>query len=138
MITTAISNNSIVTTNGVKSILSKVNYTRLSCGLYLKKKYPEQSRTIVLFEYVNSPSDAQIAEVERIPETTKSFHNFLLENSDLLYSLFASTSRMVVYTRRKFENNTPTKYRQVVLYIPAEPLSPIVNPEDEDLKDYYF
>ena len=140
MITSSIHCNDNTTASAVKHIHTKLNYHNLQRGLALKDKYPYQDRYIVLFEYVHSGVDAQVAEVERIPGTTRPIHDFLQVRQNILRSLFASTPEMKLYTRRKTDSalHLPTKYRQLVLYIPADPIPPIaLNPEDDiDIMDY--
>ena len=135
MITSIIHCNDNITASAVKHILTNLKYDNLKRGLDRYSNDPHREHYIVLFEYVHSGVDAPIAEVERIPGTVRPIHDFLLTRQNILRSLFASMPEMKLYTRRKTEGalHLITKYRQLVLYIPAEPPSPVYfNPEDDD------
>jgi hypothetical protein len=85
---------------------------------------PDRRYTIVLFEYVNSGINDTIAQIERLPGTTKSIHETLNDIRCMarLHELFIVNENMRLYTRRKIDNSNPrceelTNVRQVVVAI---------------------
>lgn len=137
MISTLFNSYDYNTTNAIKHIMNNLKYDNLIRGLQNKDRYPEYERKIVLFEYVHSEVKDNVAEIEMVPNTRMSVHSFIECRNTLLRTLFASSPNMNIYTRRHIDplTNVPTKYRQLVLHIPADPPSPILlNPE----LDYAF
>jgi hypothetical protein len=142
MITTILSNSSAQNSNAIVHILSRIDYKALNTGLAIAIWKPNQVHRIVLFEYVHSGIYDTIAEIERLPGTTRLIHDVLKDNEveNALRSLFADKPNMKLYTRRKIDYTKEgpeglTKYRQYVLSIsPESPPSTILSPE-EDYED---
>lgn len=128
------------TTQAIKHIMKNLKYDNLIRGLQNKDRYPQYESKVVLFEYVDSDVKDNVAEVEMVPGSRMSVHTFILTRNTLLRTLFASSPSMNIYTRRHIDplTNMPTKYRQLVLYIPADPPSPVpLNLESRfDLEGY--
>jgi hypothetical protein len=146
MINTILSNSSHQNSSGIAHILSRIDYYRLNTGLAVAKWKPNQVHKIVLFEYVHSGIYDTIAEIERIPGTTRFIHDVLKDNEveNALRSLFADKPNMKLYSRRKIDDTKTgseslTKYREYVLQVSLEsPPSTILSPEDyyEDRIDF--
>lgn len=136
MLTSILSNSSPQNSSGLAHILSRVDYNKLNTSLALASVRRNSVHTIVLFEYVHSGVYDTIAEMERIPGTTRFIHDFLKDNEveNALKGIFATKPNMKIYSRRKVDAGSLTKHRQYVLKIwPEFPPSPILNPEEHPL-----
>lgn len=137
MLSTILSNDNAEVRRGVAYLLSSINFKELSVCLSKSRRNPELHHKVVLMDYVHSSVRDTIAEIERLPNTTISIHDFLSwpPVRDALEEMFVSSDNISLYTRRRFVHDsngewTPTKVRELVLHIRPEVLSPILNPED--------
>lgn len=108
----------------ISHVLNKMDHKKYVQTVETAVTHPERRYTIVLFEYVNSGINDTIAQIERLPGTTKSIHDTINDIRCMarLHELFIVNESMRLYTRRKFDNTKPfhqqtTNIRQVVVTI---------------------
>ncbi len=137
MLSSILSNSNPDVNRELSHILSRIDYNNLSSRLMMANWRPNRAHRIILFEYVHSPVHDVIAQMERIPGTTRLIHDSLMSPcvKSALHSLLVSSLTMSIYTRRKIDpGNTITKYRQLILEILPEAPSTIF--PEEELDEY--
>jgi len=137
MISTSIMDSSNVTAKCLGYVLQKVDYVALSKTMYLTQRFPNQTHTAVLFEYMHSPRDTRVALEERIPATGETVHSIIntVEFMQVLKNLFM-VDNSVIYNRRKFVNGELSDTRQIVLRIKPDELPPLIPVEQFDFNHF--
>jgi hypothetical protein len=137
----------------VSHMLSNMDFGKYQKFLQYADRYPQNDHKFVLFEYVESPTNALISRSERVPGTRISIHS-VTQNPDFdanMKLLFKNSDRDSWYTRRKIDyTKSPQEQlsdtRQLVLLIKqeseddysdmpslisaADVTRPVLNPED--------
>ena len=112
-------------------MIQNMNFDKYERFLRQAEKSPKKDHKFVVFEYVESPSDAKINQSERLSGTNMTINNVLynvLYNphfDDNMKRLFGASDRHSWYTRCKIDYTNSVKgevtnSRQLVLLIKAE------------------
>jgi len=137
MISTSMQDASNITAKCLGYVLQKIDYVALNKGLYLTQKFPHQTHTAILFEYMHSPRDTRVALEERIPGTDQSVHSIVttLEFMKIINNLFM-VDNSVIYNRRKFIDGQPSNVRQILLRTEPDDMPPLISVEQFDFNHF--
>jgi hypothetical protein len=111
----------------VAHMLRNMNFDKYQKFLQRAEKSPAKDHKFVLFEYVETPSDAEILRSERVPGSRMTINN-VIHNPDFdenMARLFGTSDRHSWYTRCKIDYTKSlegklTDSRQLVLFIKRE------------------